>query len=153
MANNILLSGPAGSSKSAVARQIIEDDPGLVVQADFQSIHSAVSGSVRDPSTGLYPERDGRLNPLTEYVRSVRRNHWRRWQRGHQSHWRPIQMEIRRGERFFLDQLGEGAEERIIDPGREVVTKSSWRTESLVSCRALAIRRSSSWYSKGCNYE
>ena len=115
---NILLSGPAGASKSAVARQIISDDPGLVVQADFQSIHVAISGAVRDPSTGLYPVRDGRLNPLTEYLRRTL-----------------ITTAVARGIRivgtnsdgdptrraFLLEQLGDGAEERIIDPGREVV--------------------------------
>ena len=118
MAENILISGPAGSSKSAVARQIIEDDPGLVVQADFQSIHSAVSGSVRDPSTGLYPERDGRLNPLTEYVRravitgAVARD---------------IRVIVTNSDgdperrAFLLEQLGAGATERVVDPGREVV--------------------------------
>ena len=144
MANNILLSGPAGSSKSAVARQIIEDDPGLVVQADFQSIHSAVSGSVRDPSTGLYPERDGRLNPLTEYVRRA-----------------TITAAVERGIRvvatnsdgdrtrraFLLDQLGDGAEERIIDPGREVVRArlSDNITGELGSACESAIER---WYSR-----
>ena len=118
MAENILISGPAGSSKSAVARQIIEDDPGLVVQADFQQIHVALSGAVRDPSTGLYPERDGRLNPLTEYVRravitgAVARD---------------IRVIVTNSDgdparrAFLLEQLGDGATERVVDPGREVV--------------------------------
>ena len=115
---NILLSGPAGASKSAVARQIISDDPGLVVQADFQSIHVAISGAVRDPSTGLYPVRDGRLNPLTEYLRRTL-----------------ITTAVARGIRvvatnsdsdisrraFLLEQLGPGATERVIDPGKSVV--------------------------------
>ena len=118
MAENILISGPAGSSKSAVARQIIADDPGLVVQADFQSIHSAVSGSVRDPSTGLYPGARRRLNPLTEYVRravitgAVARD---------------IRVIVTNSDgdperrAFLLEQLGAGATERVVDPGREVV--------------------------------
>ena len=118
MPQNVLISGPAGSSKSAVARQIIEDDPGgLIVQADFQSIHVALSGAVRGPD-GRYPERDGRLNPLTEFVRravitgAVARD---------------IRVIITNSDgastrrAFLLEQLGEGATERVVDPGREVV--------------------------------
>ena len=114
----ILLSGPAGASKSAVARQIIEDDPGLIVQADFQQIHVALSGAVRDPSTGLYPVRDGRLNPITEYVR-------RAVITGALA--RDIRVLVTNSDgaparrRSLLDLLGPGATERIVDPGIDVV--------------------------------
>lgn len=140
---NILLSGPAGASKSAAARQIISDDPGLVVQADFQSIHVAISGAVRGPD-GRYPVRDGRLNPLTEFLRRA-----------------TITAAVARGIRvvatnsdgdptrraFLLEQLGEGAEERIIDPGREVVRArlADSITGELGSECANAVER---WYSR-----
>ena len=141
---NILLSGPAGASKSAVARQIIEDDPGLVLQADFTALNVAISGAVRDPSTGRYPERDGRLNPTTEYLRRTL-----------------VRSAVERGIRvvatnsdgdptrraFLLEQLGEGAEERIIDPGRDVVRArlSDEITGELGSSCENAIER---WYSR-----
>ena len=113
----ILLSGPAGASKSAVARQIIEDDPGLVIQADFQQLHVAISGAVRGPD-GRYPVRDGRLNPITEYVRRAAIT-------GALA--RDIKVILTNSDgaparrRSLLELLGPGATERIVDPGIDVV--------------------------------
>ena len=37
MPNNVLLSGPAGADKSAEARRLLAENPGLAIAADFQS--------------------------------------------------------------------------------------------------------------------
>ena len=84
---------------------------------DFQSVHVALTGVERD-ANGKYPLRDDRLLPLTEYVRRA-----------------AITGALSRGigivatnsdgnpERraFLLDQLGAGATERVVDPGRQAV--------------------------------
>ena len=88
---NVLISGPAGSGKSAVAKSMIAFAEEPTVLADFQAIHVALTGAERKPD-GTYPLRDERLLPITEYVRravigaaverGVRRG-------GHQLRWRP----------------------------------------------------------------
>ena len=65
---SVLLSGPAGANKSALARQLLNENPGLAVLADFQTVYAALTGVQRD-AMGRYPLRDERLMPLTEYVR------------------------------------------------------------------------------------
>ena len=65
---SILLSGPAGASKSALAIKLLAENPALAVIADFQSIYRALTLVERDPS-GRYPLRDDRLLPIVEYVR------------------------------------------------------------------------------------
>ena len=114
---NILLSGPAGANKSALARKMLDDDPDLRAVADFQAIHAAITLAQRGPD-GRYPLRDDDLLPLTEYVRRAVITG-------------AVQREIglivtnSDGEidrrQFLLGQLGEGATERVIDPGREIV--------------------------------
>ena len=113
----ILLSGPAGAAKSALARRLIRESAELAAIADFQAVYAALSGDLRGPD-GRYPLRDERLLPLTEYVRRA-----------------IITGAITRDIRviatnsdgdpdrraFLLSQLGEGSEERIVDPGRAVV--------------------------------
>ena len=114
---SVLLSGPAGAAKSAMARRLFEERTGLVVIADFQALYAALTGNTRGPD-GRYPLRDERLLPLVEYTRravvtgAVNR-----------------EVEVlatnsdgnpaRRA--FLLEQLGAGATERIVDPGRAVV--------------------------------
>ena len=113
----ILLSGPAGAAKSALARRLLFEDPGLAAIADFQSVYAALSGDLRGPD-GRYPLRDDRLLPLAEYVRraiitgAVARD---------------INVIATNSDGdperrvFLLSQLGEGATERVVDPGRSVV--------------------------------
>ena len=113
----ILLSGPAGASKSALARRLLVERPQLAAIADFQAVYAALTGDLRGPD-GRYPLRDDRLLPLTEYVR-----------RAIITGAVAAEIEViatnsdgdpaRRA--FMLERLGPGATERIVDPGRAVV--------------------------------
>ena len=51
----VLLSGPAGAAKSALARRLLRESPELAAIADFQSVYAAISGDIR----GL----DGKIPP------------------------------------------------------------------------------------------
>lgn len=114
---SLLLSGPAGAAKSALARRLLRENPQLAAIADFQAVYAALTGDVRGPD-GRYPLRDDRLLPLTEYVRraiitgAIARD---------------IEVLATNSDgdparrRFMLEQLGPGASERIVDPGREIV--------------------------------
>ena len=114
---SILISGPAGAAKSAMARRLLVEHGGLVVIADFQALYAALTGDVRGPD-GRYPLRDDRLLPLVEYTRRAAVTG-------------AVNREVdviatnsdgsdaRRA--FLLEQLGAGATERIVDPGRAVV--------------------------------
>ena len=113
----ILLSGPAGAAKSALAWRLLADHPQLAVVADFQAVYAALTLVERDRN-GRYPLRDDRLLPTVEYVRRAIISG-------------AIAREIdviatnsdgspeRRA--FLLSQLGDGATERVIDPGRDIV--------------------------------
>ena len=65
---SILLSGPAGAAKSALALELLQEWSGPVVLIDFQSLTIALTGVVRGPD-GRYPLRDERLLPIIEYLR------------------------------------------------------------------------------------
>ena len=115
---SILLSGPARANKSALARRLfVEEISGLVVIADFQSIYAALTGDVRGPD-GRFPLRDDRLLPTTELVR-------RTIMTGATQ--RDIDVIATNSDgdparrRFLLSQIGPGATERVVDPGREIV--------------------------------
>ena len=113
----ILLSGPAGAAKSALARRLLVDHPQLAVLADFQLVYRALTDDERGRD-GRYPVRDERLLPTAEYVRRA-----------------IITAAVARDidviatnsdgdpERraFLLAQLGEGAVERVVDPGENIV--------------------------------
>ena len=114
---SLLISGPAGAAKSALARRLLRESPELAAIADFQAVYAAITGDLRGPD-GRYPLRDARLLPITEYVRRaiitgavnadidlIATN----------SDGDPARRQ------FLLDQLGDGATERIVDPGREIV--------------------------------
>ena len=114
---SILLSGPAGAAKSALARRLLVESAELSAIADFQLVYRALT-DVERGRDGRYPLRNEGLLPLTEYVRRA-----------------IITGAVNRGitviatnsdgdpERraFLLGQLGAGATERIVDPGRNIV--------------------------------
>ena len=115
---SILLSGPAGASKSQIARQLLAEHPGLAVAADFQALVAALLLLERGPD-GKYPLRPDWVLPMAEYLRRAVIT----GARG-----REIDVIATNSDgdpdrrRFLLSQLGEGAQERIVDPGRAVVT-------------------------------
>lgn len=114
---NVLVSGPAGAGKSAVAKTLVALAEEPTVLVDFQAIHVALTGAERR-SDGTYPLRDERLLPITEYVRRAVIG-------------AAVERDIgvvatnsdgdpeRRA--FLLGELGPGATERIVDPGRATV--------------------------------
>ena len=140
---NLLISGPAGAGKSAVARLRRREMAQPAVLADFQAIYVALSGDVRDEN-GNYPERDPDLLPLVERERQrIIRD--------------AVEMEVgvvatnsdgaqaRRS--YLLGLLGPDALEEIVDPGIDIVTArlSNPTTGSLSDSCGRAISR---WYSR-----
>ena len=115
---SILLSGPAGANKSAIARQIIAEHPGLMVAADFQSIVVALLLLQRQPD-GRYPIRPEAVLPLAEYIRRSIIT---------AATAREIDVVATNSDgdaarrAFLLNTLGPTATERVEDPGRQVVT-------------------------------
>lgn len=115
---SILLSGPAGAGKSQLARELWEaaDAPTIIV--DFQSIYAALTGDQRGPD-GRFPLRDERLLPATEYVRRAAMT-------AATNEGMDIVATNSDGDptrrAFLLGLLGAAAVERIVDPGRAVVT-------------------------------
>ena len=117
MPKKVLISGPAGASKSAVAKAMVRDAEELTVLVDFQALNVALTGVERD-ANGKYPIRDPRTLPITEYVRRA-----------------AITAALSRGigivatnsdgsparRLFLLQELGAGARETVIDPGRQAV--------------------------------
>ena len=114
---SILLSGPAGGAKSALARRLLVESAELSAIADFQLVYRALT-DVERGRDGRYPLRNEGLLPLTEYVRraiitgAVTRD---------------IDVIATNSDgdperrAFLLGQLGAGAVERIVDPGRNIV--------------------------------
>ena len=143
---NILLSGPAGSGKSQEARKLLEASTEPTVAADFQSIVAALLLQERGPD-GKYPLRPEWVLPLAEYTRRSVITGARR--AGIKIVATNSDGDPERRE-FLLRQLGEGAEEVVIDPGEEVVTErlSQTGTDGLprlsTACKA-AIGR---WYQR-----
>ena len=140
---SILLSGPAGAAKSALARRLLAESSELAAIADFQSVYVALTGDARGPD-GRYPLRNDTLLPLTEYVRraiitgAVVRDISII---GTNSDGDPGRRET------MLARLGAGATERIVDPGRAVVSARLADPETGVlsdECEA-AINR---WYGR-----
>ena len=140
---SVLLSGPAGAAKSALARRLLAESSELAAIADFQSVYVALTGDARGPD-GRYPLRNDTLLPLTEYVRraiitgAVVRDISII---GTNSDGDPGRRET------MLARLGAGATERIVDPGRAVVSARLADPETSVlsdECEA-AINR---WYGR-----
>ena len=115
---NLLLSGPAGAGKSQLAREELAARALPTIAADFQSIVVALLLLERG-ADGRYPVRPGWVLPTAEFVRraavtaAVNRDIGVVLTNSDGS-------DTRR--RFLLEQLGPGATERIVDPGREVVS-------------------------------
>ena len=113
----ILLSGPAGADKSSQARRLLREATEPAIQADFQSIVVALLGLERLPN-GKYPIRPAFILPLAEYVRLAIVT-------GAQA--REIFTIITNSDgdpvrrAALLQRLGDGAIERVIDPGFDVV--------------------------------
>ena len=114
----LLISGPAGAGKSAIAREALAGAAGPAVAADFQSIVVALLLLERG-ADGLYPVRPDWVLPLAEYVRRAaitgaqNRDLFTVLTNSDGSAARRAQL---------LDLLGDGATERIVDPGRDVVS-------------------------------
>ena len=140
---SILLSGPAGAAKSALARRLLEESADLAVIADFQLVYRALT-DVERGRDGRYPLRDDRLLPLCEYTRraiitgAVNRDIAIVATNSDGDHGRRA---------FLLEQLGPGATERIVDPGRAIVAArlSDPTTGELSGECDAAISR---WYSR-----
>ena len=118
--SGLLISGPAGSSKSAIARQQLEDwqaEGRLAVAADFQALYAALTLAVRGPD-GRFPLRDDRLLSVTEYIRSVLVR--TATERG-------ISVVLTNSDgdpdrrQDLLARIGAPAAERIVDPGEQTV--------------------------------
>ena len=145
MPNNILLSGPAGSGKSQLARELLRESNQPTVAADFQSVVVALLLLERG-SDGLYPPRPEWILPIAEYVRQAIITAATERERGlgvivTNSDGDPLRR------RFLLDRLGADATERIVDPGEAVVRArlSDPVTGALSGPCAGAITR---WYSR-----
>ena len=86
--------------------------------ADFQAVYAALTGDRRGPD-GRFPLRDPRLLPIVEYVRrSIISAAQTRdiYTIATNSDGNPERLTL------LLGLLGAGAVERIVDPGREIVT-------------------------------
>lgn len=140
MPDRILVSGPAGGGKSQVADALLADAQEPTVLADFQAVYVALTGVQRGPD-GRYPLRDRDLLPVTEYVRQA-----------------IITGAVGRGlgvivtnsdsrssrRNSLLDRLGQGATERVVDPGEDVVRERLADDDGELSeACGRAIRR---WY-------
>ena len=115
----ILLSGPAGGGKSQLARELLRQSNEPWIAADFQAIVAALLLQERGPD-GKYPLRPDYVLPLAEYVRQVIISTARR---------RDISIVATNSDgdparrTYLLSLLGDGASERIVDPGRDVVVE------------------------------
>ena len=140
---NLLISGPAGAGKSAIARLRRREMEQPAVLSDFQSVYASLTGDVRDES-GNFPVRDEELLPLIERERQrIIRD--------------AVEAEIgvvatnsdgdQERRSYLLGLLGADALEEVLDPGIDVVTArlSDPATGSLSTSCSSAIAR---WYSR-----
>ena len=115
---SLLLSGPAGAGKSAIAREELAARDQPTIAADFQSIVVALLLLERG-ADGRYPIRPEWVLPLAEYTR-------RAVVTGAVNRDLAVIATNSDGDparrAFLLERLGPGAAERIVDPGRDVVT-------------------------------
>ncbi len=138
----LLISGPAGGGKSALARQILLET-GQAVVIDFQTIYAALLLLNRDPETGRYPERqaqDEYVLPLAEYTRRAMIT----GAVGRELFIICTNSDGDINRRIALMDLFDG-EERIIDPGRDVVRQRLTLNGHFSSQCEEAIER---WYDR-----
>ena len=114
---SILISGPAGANKSALARRLLAESEELAAIADFQLIYRALT-DVERGRDGRYPLRNEALLPLTEFIRRTILS-------GAAARDIKILATNSDGDparrAFLLDRLGTDASERIVDPGQGIV--------------------------------
>ena len=116
-----LLQGPAGSGKSQAARDLLANGEATIL-ADVTALWAALTGAVRDPETGLYPERAD-ADPGLAAARQVQE--------------RAVRVGLRDGESVVVTTSRRGQESRwagvaidsgalfsarTIDPGFDVVS-------------------------------
>ena len=115
---SVLISGPAGSGKSAVARSLLAAAAAPTIAADFQALTVALLLLERGPD-GRYPIRPTWVLPMVEHVRREVYD---------AAAARDIAVVATNSDgsperrRFLLERLGPGATERIVDPGIDVVS-------------------------------
>ena len=142
----LLISGPAGAGKTQAARAELEASGEPTLAADFQSLYAALLLLERQPD-GRYPERresDAHALRMAEYLRRA-----------------ILTAAAARGLRviatnsdgdldrraFLLRELGPGATERVIDPGRQIVIGRLQGPDGATSEQcAAAVER---WYRRG----
>ena len=141
---SLLLSGPAGGGKSAEALAVMAERSEPTIMIDFQAIYANLVGVERLPS-GRFPERldsDAHALPMAEYVRRAAIT-------GAVTQQVDAIVTNSDGDltrrAFLLGLLGAGAEERVIDPGIEVVTERL-SVDGVLSdqCRSATSR----WYAR-----
>ena len=140
---NLLISGPAGASKSEVAREIVQAATEPTIVADFTALFNAVRLVERLPD-GTFPvrtEADNVYLPIAEAMRLESIAQARR---------RGLQVVTTNSDgsperrRFLLERLGPGSIEQVVDPGEQVCrARLSGRTGQLSRACEGAIRR---WY-------
>ena len=140
---NILVSGPAGGGKSAVAREELAAQASPFVAADFQALTVALMLLERG-ADGRYPIRPGWSLPLVEYTRRAVITAATNREIGVICTNSDGASERRK---FLLAQLGPGAVEKIVDPGVDVVRArlSAPATGELSSACEQASNR---WYAR-----
>ena len=117
---SILLSGPAGSGKSARARELLSQATKPTIVADFTSLFNAVRLIERQPD-GTFPVRTDRDNVYLPIAETMRREAIRQArQRGLEIVATNSDGDARR-RTALVASLGEGAVEEVIDPGEQVV--------------------------------
>ena len=128
----ILLSGPAGASKTQMARAMLSDFQRPGVAVDFQSLYAALLLLLRGDD-GRYPQRldtQGYALAVTEYLRRAAIT---------VALENELELVVTNSDgdatrrNFLLSQMGPGATERVIDPGIDVVRQRLADASGLLS--------------------